>query len=646
MTYTATDQALKGALAHHGVKGMKWGVRKDKGGSGKAIRTQSAPKNQSSTKTKTDAPASAKPRSDRELYQVPTSQMTSEELTKFREMRKKSYLDTVRYNSFTSAQKRQIDRHPDYLALGKDLPKSNHSPLAKYIMEEHPEGIKRSMEVADKLGFPHPNIPPGVMEKTLRNNERLNDKHLLAEQKRKRKAAHSELHADSELDTALSHYGVKGMKWDESKKGKRGKKDLRGIPTSGTVGDVVAKYDGTDGSTKKPSAYGARDLRSDADRFIGRIVDRENQKDPNFAKPRFKTDLTTKELIARSEERKRERERRQNKKKLAHSDITFGEILQHNELHTSDISIDDCLMHYGVKGMKWGVRKDRGSSGKRKTTSAKSKSKSTDSELKDKVRSIASSVKKNLSAESINKRRVDRVNAKTKKTEAKAARAEEVRKAKAKLTEAKDRKNLAEGKPTSADKTKGKTTTTATSKSTGTAGLTNDELKAKVERMELERRYAAAASPATSAKKSSGVVATFAKGAGTKLSTRLQAEVANRVFKALIGDDDKPKGKTKLGDVSAPKVSEHVKNITDAAKKNPASTPPVTAMAMGLVGAASMAASANKNRSSQKAQFGPKPSGVYDSFSDEIIDGFMNIKDTQYKTARDFNREIELYRRR
>ena len=160
--------------------------------------------------------------------------------------------------------------------------------------------------------------------------------------------------------------------------------------------------------------------------------------------------------------------------------------------------------------------------------------------------------------------------------------------------------------------------------------------------MELERRYAAAAS---SSKKSS-VASTFAKGAGSKLSARLQAEVANRVFKALLGDDAKPKGKDKLGDVSAPKVAEHVQNITEAAKKKPASTPPVTAMAMGLVGAASMAASANKKRPSQKAQFGPKPAGVYDSFSDEIIDGFMNIKDTQYKTARDFNREIELYRRR
>lgn len=746
---------------------------------------------------------------------------------------------------------------------------------------------------------------------------------------------------DQDLQGTLAHYGVKGMKWDESKKGKRGKKDLRGIPTSGTVGDVIAKYDGADGSTKKPSAYGARDLRSDADRFIGRIVDRENQKDPNFAKPRFKTDLTTKELIARSEERKRERRRRENKKKheqrgltqsslsedsiddtlkhygvkgmkwgvrkdkrgavksvvrraplqgsnefdgpnadgkaqlvkmyagrgtlkrlkanyagarrpinqglktlnksekyagkdltntrskiykeyhkdvsnlvlekldasttlklrpkdrfvidgydydsrtgkaprthmisdqsayerkseysqraasdilkrhnsmatdvttgtaknaqfygaaaltlalgqpliagplaavggvrtysevyrrrktnaatnafmkskgvahadmdsededdgidyiirygvsssgaiedieleaypkgeadLEHSEITFGEILQHNELYSSNGSIDDYLMHYGVKGMKWGVRKDRGSSGKRKTTSAKSKSKSTDSELKDKVRSIASSVKKNLSAESINKRRVDRVNAKTKKTEAKAARAEEVRKAKEKLTAAKDRKNLAEGKPTSSDKKPTPTKTkTVTSKATGTAGLTNDELKAKVERMELERRYAAA----TSSSKSSGVVATFAKGAGGKLSARLQAEVANRVFQAVLGGKDAPKAKTKLAETPTPKVAEQVQNITNAAKKNPSSTPPVTAMAMGLVGAASMAASMNKNRSSQKAKFGPRPSGVSDSFSDEIIDGFMNIKNTQYTTARDFNREIELYRRR
>lgn len=644
MTYTATDQALKGALTHYGVKGMKWGVRKDRGGSGKTIQTQSAPKNQSSTKTKTDTPASAKPRTGRELYQVPSSELTPDELTNLREMRKESYLTFARYNSFTSEQKRRIDRDPEYLALGKDLPKSNHSPLAKYIAEEHPDGMKVSMEVADRLGFPHPNIPPEVMEKRLKAEEKGHDKYLLEERKRQRKAAHSDLPIDSELDDALIHYGVKGMKWDESKKGKRGKKDLRGTPTSGTVGDVIAKYDSTDGSTKKPSAYGARDLRSDADRFIGRIVDRENQKDPNFAKPRFKSDLTTKELIERSEERKRERERRQNKKKLEHSEITFGEILQHNELYSSNGSIDDYLMHYGVKGMKWGVRKDRGSSGKRKTTSAKSKSKSTDSELRDKVRSIASSVKKNLSAESINKRRVDRVKAKTKKAEAKAARAEEVRKAKEKLTAAKDRKNLAEGKPTTADKKA--TTTTATTKSSGTAGLTNDELKAKVERMELERRYAAAAAPATPAKKSSGIVSTFAKGAGSKLSTRLQAEVANRVFKALIGDDDKPKGKNKLGDVSAPKVSEHVKNITEAAKKKPSSTPPVTAMAMGLVGAASMAASANKNRSSQKATFSPRPSGFTDSFSDEIIDGFMNIKNTQYKTARDFNREIELYRRR
>ncbi|TKW75919.1 MAG: hypothetical protein DI610_01690 [Staphylococcus hominis] len=150
--------------------------------------------------------------------------------------------------------------------------------------------------------------------------------------------------------------------------------------------------------------------------------------------------------------------------------VTSNSVLEHFSdsdlatLTTFDAtSSDDILEHYGVKGMKWGVRKDRKKSGSKSSSSksgGKSGGKSTASEVKDAVSKAVSKTKQ------VVQKQKDKLRYKA-KADAK-------------------RKESAKALNEAMEKHKKKSNNTINRKY---KDLSNDDLRALNERMRLEKEY-------------------------------------------------------------------------------------------------------------------------------------------------------------
>lgn len=142
-----------------------------------------------------------------------------------------------------------------------------------------------------------------------------------------------------ELDEVLQHYGVKGMKWGVRKADKAPKQNIQVRGTAATQRrntgfgmDTARALAGTPLFIPVATAALISDSRKQRKAKI-KVADALGMSPKDFAKK----DLRNAAAIYRELENV---EYRSGDKKITMSD-----------------NLDDNLQHYGVKGMKWGVRK-------------------------------------------------------------------------------------------------------------------------------------------------------------------------------------------------------------------------------------------------------------------------------------------------
>ena len=228
------------------------------------------------------------------------------------------------------------------------------------------------------------------------------------------------------------------------------------------------------------------------------------------------------------------------------TDVTF-DVLS-DTVTQDEMALDDYLIHYGVKGMKWGVRKDgnpqgyQGGASKSKSKRKKPKS-DTVNRIKSNLKKTAGNAKKTVS------KITDRPKVKP-KPKPKAKRELDVEKAEAEA-HAIDARRDSSPSLFSPDTTK-----TMLTDRTRTGGMTDAELKATIQRMHLETAYAKLVRENTPKSTSQKLMA-FAKETATDIAKqqvkRVAGEYAGNLVNKAIGkgladakdqkkkDDPKPK---------------------------------------------------------------------------------------------------------
>lgn len=156
------------------------------------------------------------------------------------------------------------------------------------------------------------------------------------------------------------------------------------------------------------------------------------------------------------------------------------------QLLAVDRDVDDYLEHYGVKGMKWGVRKDRNkSSGTKREASASSsnakpKGGSSDSSLGERLRKAV---------DPKNRAKAKVARAKRKASVAKAEADSEAKVAEARTKAAEARKALEKAEASSKSNSDDPLTRTRTTDRSNTAHMTDKQLQDTINRMYKEAQY-------------------------------------------------------------------------------------------------------------------------------------------------------------
>lgn len=180
---------------------------------------------------------------------------------------------------------------------------------------------------------------------------------------------------DEEYENYLEHYGVKGMRWGSTKKsadveevktgggggGNTDEEDQKildrvneALKQGGSSSEVRALLEESNAAKKRMEEraranYNTRDLRSKEQRE----VDNQRSVKSDWG---FRSDITIAELRERADKNRANRS-------VKHDDLLSVQMKDispdYLEHYQAGIDLNDYLEHYGVPGMKWGVRKDR-----------------------------------------------------------------------------------------------------------------------------------------------------------------------------------------------------------------------------------------------------------------------------------------------
>lgn len=221
---------------------------------------------------------------------------------------------------------------------------------------------------------------------------------------------------------------------------------------------------------------------------------------------------------------------------------------------------DDEIIHYGIPGMKWGVRR----------------SQETLDRLAGRVRTTSKNVKKNVSQRR-SERREDRKTVRKANRKAKVDAAKVRARGKVEVEKAKVARKVRETESGS---------DTKTSTSTPAKGLTDQELKKRVERLNLEKQYKSLTTKP--AKRTAADAARdFATAQGKKLMTQAADAMIQRTVSSITNSPSKTKGESALASVvKTPKVSKSKTSVAsrlidslNTARPAPKPTPSAVALA-------------------------------------------------------------------
>lgn len=231
----------------------------------------------------------------------------------------------------------------------------------------------------------------GVRDKHLRRALRMSEQEVdmektIADLQYEAYIAHQMEGLDEEYENYLEHYGVPGMRWGERKKssdieevktgggggGNTDEEDQKildrvneALKQGGSSSEIRALLEESNAAKKRMEerarANGnARDLRSKEQRE----VDNQRSVKSDWG---FRSDITIAELRERADKNRANRS-------VKHDDLFSVQMrdispdyLAH---YQADIDLDVYLIHYGVPGMKWGVRKDRSANRVSKATNS------------------------------------------------------------------------------------------------------------------------------------------------------------------------------------------------------------------------------------------------------------------------------------
>lgn len=186
-------------------------------------------------------------------------------------------------------------------------------------------------------------------------------------------------------DNFLEHYGMKGMKWGIRKKYKESKN---------TRITRFAKEARTDAATTRKIAEGMdAEVSSGKQRSSKQLkAEAKSLRDVAKRSDMLSDEYKLKDIAKRSEKEANKPEQRRTVNQLKKDSAYLKQYADWNDEDAADwdsrlsqsIEVDpDDILHFGVKGMRWGVRKDRGSGGRK--SSAKTAKTLTDKELKKRV---------------------------------------------------------------------------------------------------------------------------------------------------------------------------------------------------------------------------------------------------------------------
>ena len=262
----ATDQDIDDYLMHYGVKGMRWGVRKDRNSIGKkSNKSKSKSTDSNKTNTKSKDKSSSSTTKNRSL-----SKLTEDEML-------------TRINNLTSKENDALNKSKMVLEAAKTVKGDTLDGPLKTVLEFHPKGLEVANQAADNLGLGS-NTTKSTQQLewdrwvSLTPEQRFSEmsrsqKRMVREREERIKAYRKSLNHDDLIDDliedSLMHYGVKGMKWGV-------RKDDRGKVKSVLKRDYKAKED---------TEFDAiREVSKPVDKSIGRFKKIYKNANPNIKK--------------------------------------------------------------------------------------------------------------------------------------------------------------------------------------------------------------------------------------------------------------------------------------------------------------------------------------------------------------------------